>query len=104
MALHKLNGFVIDKHFNQPCPGNSSAASVLILSFYSIVRQPSPTLLGQNVSAGALKVKHCAIKGIVMRITTYGAGALLHCSAGKHKGTSLADLGKGAGLPLTLYA
>ncbi len=77
---------------------------MLVLALYSIVGQPSTTLLRENVIAGALEVKHCSIKGIVMWITTYGAGASLHCLAGELKGSRPADLGKGTGLVVTLQA
>lgn len=81
-----------------------SASPVLVLALYSIVGKPPTTLLRENVSAGALEVKHCAIESIVMWITTYAARASLHCLAGEPKGSRPADLGKGAGSALTLQA
>ncbi len=102
MSLDKFDSFIIDIYFDQSCPGNLSAAPVFVLALYSVIGQPTITLLRENVSTGALEVKHCAIKGIVMWITTYGAGASLHCLAGELKGSRLADLGKGAGLVVTL--
>ncbi len=81
-----------------------SAAPVLVLPLYSVVGQTSATLLRQDISAGALKVKNCAIEGVVMWITIYGAGASLHSLAGVLKETWLADLGKGTGLVVALQA
>ena len=91
-------------HFDQSCPSDSSAASVLVLALYSIVRQPTTTLLRENISAGALEVKHFVIEGIVMWITADGAPAFPHCLAGELKGSGSADLGKGARLAVTLQA
>ena len=104
MSLDKLNGFIVDIYFDQSCPGNMSAAPVLILALDSIVGQLWVTLLRENVSAGALEVEHCVIKGIVVWITTYGAAASLHILAGELKGISLAHLGKGAGFIVALQA
>lgn len=81
-----------------------SAATVLVLALYSVVGQTTATLLRENIGAGALEVKHCVIEGIVMWITTYGAGTSLHRLAGELKGSRLADLGKGAGFAVTLQA
>ena len=104
MSFDKLNSFIIDKHFDQSCPRNSSAAPVLVLALYSIVGQPTTTLFRENISAGALEVKHCVIEGVVVWITTYGAGAPLHCLAGELEGITTAYLGKGAGLVVALQA
>lgn len=104
MSFDKLNSFIVDKHFNQPCPSDSRAAPVLVLALHSIVGQPTTTLFRQNVCAGALKVKHFAIEGVVMWITTYGACASPHRLAGELEWRCPADLGKGAGLPDTLQA
>lgn len=98
MSFDKLNGFIINIHFDQSCPRHMSAASVLVLALYSVIRQLILTLFWKNVSAGPLKVKHWVIEGVVMWITTDGAGAPLHCLAREIKGSSLADLGEGAGL------
>lgn len=77
---------------------------MLILALYSVVGQPTTTLLRENVSAGALEVEDCLIKGIVMWITTYAAGASLHSLAGELKGSGLTNLGKGAAFAVTLQA
>lgn len=102
MSFHKLNSFIVDIHFDQSCPSNTSVAPVFILALYSIVGQPTSALFRENICAGALKVKHGAIEGIVMWITTYGASASLHCLAGELKGSWPADLGEGARLTVTL--
>lgn len=104
MSFDKLDSFIIDINLDQSCPGNMSAAPVFILALHSVVGQPKTTLLRKNISTGALKVKHCIIEGIVMWITTDGAGLSLHCLAGKLKGSWLANLGKGAGLVVVLQA
>ena len=77
---------------------------MFILALDSIIGQPSTTLLRENVSAGALEVKQSVIKGPIMWITIDGAGASLHCLAGELKGTTLADLGKGARFIAALQA
>ena len=79
-----------------------SAAPVLVLALYSIVGQPKTTLLRENISASALEVKHSVIEGVVMWITTYGAGAFRHCLAAELKDSRQADLGKGAGFAVAL--
>lgn len=91
-SFDKLNRVIVDMYFHQSCPRNVSTASVLILALYSVVGQSTITLLRKNISAGALKVEHSIIKGVVMGIATYGAGASLDCLAGKLEGSRPADL------------
>ena len=104
MSFDELDSFIVHEHFHQSCPRDSCTATVLVLALYSIVRQPRATLFWENVSAGTLKVKHFAIEGIIMWITTNGAGTSLHRLAGELKWSTTADLWKGAGLTDTLQA
>lgn len=91
-SFDKLNCVIVDMHFHQSCPRDSSTASVLIFAFYSVVGPSTITLLRENIRASALKAKHCVIKGVVMGITAYGAGSSWHCLTGELEGSWLADL------------
>lgn len=103
-SFDKLNGFIIDKHSDQSDPRHTSVAPMFVGAFNSVVGQLWTTLLGQDISAGALEVVPGPVKCSVMRITTDGAGTSRDRLAGKLKIIRTTDLGKGTGFIVTRQA